>query len=74
MEAEITHHGVLDIQVCVPKNWSDAEILDFANSINPSGTTGGWVLRKQGDSLLYGDPERQPCTKHPDKIHVMLDA
>ena len=74
MKAEVTKFGVLDMQVCVPKEWSDEEVLDFANTQNPCGTTNGWFIRKEGDKALGGDPERNQCAKYKGNVHIMLDA
>ena len=73
-EPVVTRFGVLDIQVCVPKEWSDKEILEFAERRQSCGTTNGWVIRKEGKKLLQGFPERNPCLGRPGFVHVMLDA
>lgn len=74
MKAEVTKTGALDMQVCVPADWTDQEITAFANANNPCGTTHGWQIRKEGSEHLAGDPERQPCASRTDFVHVMLDA
>ena len=73
MTAEVTKVGVLDMQVCVPKEWTDEQVLEFAETKNPSGTN-GWFVRREGDKALNGDPERNQCNKHKDNVHIMLDA
>lgn len=74
IDPEVTRTGFLDMQVCVPENWTDAEVTEFANIHNPCGTTGGWVIRKEGDPALAGDPERCPCDDRTGFVHIMLDA
>jgi hypothetical protein len=74
MSAEITKNGALDMQVCIPSRWTNKQIVDFANRSNLCGTAGGWHIRKNGDPLLNGDPERQPCLQRKGHVHVMLDA
>lgn len=74
MGPEVTRSGILDMQVCVPKEWTDDQIVRFANSSNPCGASNGWLIRKQGDEYLNGDPERQKCTDREGFIHVMLDC
>ena len=74
MRAQITHRGCLDMQVCVPATWGDKQIIDFAESENPCGTTHGWGLRREGNKALQGQPERNPCTSRDGCVHVMLDA
>jgi hypothetical protein len=72
--AEVTKLGVLDCQVCVPKDWTDEQVVDFVNQKNPSGLANGWIIRKEGDKLLKGDPERRQCEEHTDNVHIMLDC
>ena len=73
-EAEVTRTGVLDMQVCVPKDWTDLQIKAFANTRNPCGTESGWQIRKEGDKQLGGMPERNPCSKRSGFVHIVLDA
>lgn len=70
----VTRTGALDMQVCVPAEWPDRAVVDFAESENPCGTTGGWHIRREGDKALAGAPERQPCAERTDCVHIMLDA
>jgi hypothetical protein len=72
--ADITHHGALDIQVCVPEGWTDERVLEFANRTHPCGTAHGWHVRKAGDPALNGAPERHPCAQRELHVHIMLDA
>ena len=74
MNAEVTQRGVLDMQCCVPAEWSDVQIVDFANRENASGTTAGWQIRRDRDKALNGDPERVACSSRAGFVHVMLDA
>jgi len=63
------------MQVCVPKRWTDKKIKEFADLANPCGTRNGWFIRKEGNELLDGDPERVPCLEGKTGfVHVMLDA
>jgi hypothetical protein len=74
-EATVTWHGVLDMQVCAPKDWTDEQVEDFANKKNPCG---GVNLRcqiiREGDKFLAGAKERTPCEKEIGHVHVMLDC
>jgi len=74
MTATITKHGFLDMQVCVPKDWGDEEVIAFAEQGYPCGTSLGWQIRREGSPLLSGDPERQSCDTLEDHVHIMLDA
>jgi hypothetical protein len=66
--------GILDIQVCVPKDWTDQQVKEFADREVPCGTANGWIIRREGDPALAGDPERVVCAERPDYVHIMLDA
>ena len=70
----IVKHGLLSLQVCVPADWTDAQIVEFANAAQPCGTTLGWSICRAGDPALGGDPERAACLEHDAHVHVMLDA
>lgn len=73
-EAEVTKTGFLDMQVCVPRDWDDKQVKEFADRANDCGTTNGWGVRKQGHELLSGKDERVPCSDRKGFVHVMLDA
>lgn len=74
MAAEVTRRGVLDMQVCVPSDWTNEQVKEFSDRENPCGTENGWFVRKAGDRALNGDPERNPCGSRAGHVHVMLDA
>lgn len=71
---EVVRLYSFSIQVCVPKEYSDEQIVDFAEREYPCGTEAGWHIRRQGDPLLQGADERVVCQQNPEKVHVMLDA
>ena len=71
---EITRKGLLDMQVCVPKNWTDHQVKTFADDYNPCGTKNGWSIRKEGDKFLKGAHERVQCSDREDYVHIMLDC
>ncbi len=72
----ITRRGVLGMQVCVPGAFTNKEVERFANGHNPSGTSNGWTIRKQGDRALAGCDERVPCedASRSGCFHIMLDC
>jgi hypothetical protein len=70
----ITHRGAFSIQVCVPTNWSDEQVKEFADNESLCGTTRGWQIRRQGDKALVGDNERERCWNRHDFVHIILDA
>lgn len=75
-EAQVTQIHALDMQVCVPSDWTDQQVMDFANANNPAGTVRGWRIRKQGHPRLDGAPERQPCASKAREgfVHIMLEC
>ena len=74
MTAVVTRRGALDMQVCVPKDWTDEQVKKFADWENPCGTELGWVIRRAGDAALGGAPERVECSANPSFVHIVLDA
>lgn len=62
------------MQVCVPSDWTDEQVRDFAERENPSGTENGWFIRRDGDKKLAGYPERVSCAARAGHVHIMLDA
>lgn len=72
--AQVTRRGFLDMQVCVPKHYTDEQVRAFAEAENPCGTTGGWQIRRQGDEALSGCDERVQCEQDQNCVHIMLDA
>ncbi len=73
MKPEITMRGILDMQVCVPEDWTDEQVKEFADRENLCGTTYGWFIRKDTERL-GGSPERNPCRERKGFVHIMLDA
>ena len=74
MTAEVLKHKLLSAQVCVPADWSDEQVIAFAEEEIPSKVTGGWIIRREGDDALCGYPERNPCAERADHVHIMLDV
>jgi hypothetical protein len=68
----VTRMGILDFQVCVPKDWTDEQVLEFARR-ETTGYVGIPSIRKEGDRLLNGANERVPCSDRPDFVHIVLD-
>lgn len=73
-DPQVTYSGMFDMQVCVPKSFSNKEVLEFASKANPCGTTSGWSIRKQGSADLQGKDERVECQGRKGYVHIMLDA
>lgn len=73
-EPEVTRRGALDLQVCVPSDWTDQHVVEFANEQVLCGTTHGWAITRAGDRHLNGDPERRPCEQRKGFVHIMVHA
>ncbi len=65
---------VLSIQVCVPNEMPDDQVVAFAEKEYPCGTENGWQIRREGNEALEGDPERVKCGERSGCVHTMLDA
>lgn len=71
---EVRRIALFDMQVCVPADFTDDEVVEFAESENRCGTKAGWAIRRKGCPALGGDMERVPCNESPGKVHIVLDA
>jgi hypothetical protein len=72
MSAEVTRIGLVDMQVCVPSDWTDQQAEEFANSAHPAGTENGWRLRAADDPAQQGDPIRVNCRGRAGHVHIMM--
>ncbi len=70
--AVVIRTSSLDMQVCVPADWTDAQVKAFADRENPAGLETGWQITRTGDRHLAGDPERNPCLGQLGFVHIML--
>ena len=75
-EPMVTRMRLCSLQVCVPKDYTDEQVEEFANRDSPTGIKSDWRIRKQGDPMLDGDAERVPCgdESRKDCCHIMLDC
>lgn len=62
---EITQIGLLAMQVCVPKEFTDAEAEQFANAENPTGCNSNWGVRHEA-------PVRVDCEEREGCVHLVL--
>ena len=74
LNPSVTWAGILCMQVCVPVEWSDSQVDEFAETMNPCGTVHGWHIRRQGHEHLSGCDERVKCEERDGYSHIMLDA
>ncbi|HTG26077.1 MAG TPA: hypothetical protein VK681_39130 [Reyranella sp.] len=70
--AQVTQSGMLDMQVCVPTEWDDEAVKEFADREILAGTTHGWQVARQGHATLAGADERVPCAQREGFVHVRL--
>jgi hypothetical protein len=74
MTAEVTRRGLLDMQVCVPDDWTDAQAEQFANTDTPTGISSDWRLRTADDPSQAGAPIRVKCQQREGHVHIMLSC
>ena len=73
-EPILMRNTLLSCAVCAPKKMTSLEVEAWVNLNNPAGTQNGWMLRKEGDEALQGDPERAQCADDPSRVHIMFDC
>jgi hypothetical protein len=73
-EPEVIRMGLASLQVCVPREFSDKQVEDFANGVQPTCIGHGWAIRHEGNPDLKGCHERVDCEKRRACVHVMLDC
>lgn len=76
-DPQVARTSALCMQVCVPAEFTDKQVVEFANNANPAGTQNGWIIRKQGNPALAGDNERVSCqgmNSRKDCVHIILDC
>lgn len=66
-------HGLFSMIVCVEADVTDQEILDFCNTVNPSGTWNGWSRVVRNDAEY---PQRNPviCADDKSRLHIIVDC
>jgi hypothetical protein len=71
---QVTKSSLLDMQVCVPTDWTDAQAEEFANARNPTGIDSRWRLRGEDDRAQAGAPIRVKCQGREGFVHIMLSC
>lgn len=66
--------GLNFVQVCVPDNWTDLSVVNFAKKDYPCRTSSGWAIRKQKDIRKKNTKEREPCQLRKSFVHIILHA
>jgi len=63
--------GLCAMRVCVLNGVLDEKILEVCNSLNPSGTTGGWQkVYKENDEEK--DLRPIPCDDYSNRTHYIV--
>lgn len=71
MAAEVIRAGLLEIQVCVPKTFTDEQVEEFTNEDNPTGLESRWrIQREVEDNPTY--QIRCQCSQKEDHCHLVL--
>lgn len=70
----VTRVGLVDMQVCVPKEWTDEQAEEFANSASPTGIASQWRMKHTGDESLAGCAERVQCEERSQCVHIALSC
>ena len=71
---QVTLVGLFDMQVCVPKGWTDDAIETFANTERPSGVSPWRVRDPLPRECGAVDPRYVTCANDPERMHVMLSC
>ena len=67
----VTIRKALAMQVCVPGDWTDGQVEEFANRENPAGTEHGWHIRYDGYQT------RVACVGEEGRdgfVHIVLEC
>lgn len=68
----VLKRGLCDLQVCVPKEYTDEQAEEFANKDCPTGIDSKWKLRAADDPHQLGDPIRVVCQARQEYVRIML--
>ena len=55
-------------QICVPRDWSDKQALEFAEQEYPCSHSQGWQIRESRGN------NRSRCVNFDSHCHIVLDA
>lgn len=67
---EIVRYSLLNLQVCVPEDYTDEQVEEFANKNMPTGIPSPWKITQASN----GDPVRNPCRERNGCVHILLDC
>lgn len=66
---EIVRWSLLSMQVCVPEDYTDEAITEFANRNHPTGIESQWQIKTEYDD---DTPVRTPCESRRGCVHVVV--
>ena len=66
LKPEVMGVKLLGMSLCVSKDWTNEQVIDFAEKNNPCGTTAGWQVHE-----ALG---RVKCSDKLDYIHIVVHA
>jgi len=72
--ASVMMKGHISMEVCVPAEWSDEQVLEFAEKQNHCRTASGWTIRSECDRSISEAKDRVQCVTRKDYVHIMLDS
>lgn len=67
VKPEVIGIQICTMHVCVSDEWTNDQILAFAEGRNPCGTPNGWSIYTDGP-----DPERVACADRVGCVHIIL--
>lgn len=62
---EVLRVGFLQMQVCVPRDYSNEAVEQFANGHTPTGIDSKWTIR-------FETPVRARCEERTGCVHLVL--
>ena len=69
---EVMVKGILGMRLCVPDDWTDEQIIQFAEKENPAGTSNGWYIAEKGDTAFDGASARIKCEDRENYVHLVV--
>jgi hypothetical protein len=77
-QATILRIGLDTMRICVPKDWTEEQILAWAKAQEPmtirDSEFPSWKICRNGCAALAGTEERIVCEASPDHVHHLLQC
>ncbi len=67
---EVLRVGLVQLQACCPKCWTNNKIEESANIQHPTGVHSDWQVQKE--NCPNGDAPKVTCADDATRQHVML--